>query len=149
MVVLCNMMSSGIFHSAMICSFFLPAVTYLLFVFFSVGLACSVFNLFSYGFGVCGIWYLFLPFFCHWVINETLFSFCFFVGLTKPGFRLCMYFFRFISQVWFTRLYFFSPLSQHILHLISSPFHFPPFFLHLRGLLGRELRSQTYRQCVV
>lgn len=41
---------------------------------FSVGLAFSVFNLFSYGFGVWDL--VFVSFFCHWVINETL-SFCF------------------------------------------------------------------------
>lgn len=126
-VVLCNMMSSGIFfHTAMICYFFLPAVTYLLFVFFSVGLACSVFNLFSYGFGVCGIWYLFPPFFCHWVINETLFRSVFvlaslnpasvsacisFVLFLKSGSRDCIFFLTFVSA------YFTS-------HLLSTSLHF-------------------------
>lgn len=119
------MTSSGIsLLYAMICSFLLPAVTYLLFGGFSVGLAFSVFNLFSYGFGVWDL--VFVSFFCHWVINEILFRSAFCAGLTNSGFA-CISFVLFLKSD-SRGCTFLSPLSQHILHLISSPFHFSQFF---------------------
>lgn len=107
-----------------------------------MGLAFSVFNLFSYGFGVCGIWYLFLFFFCHWVIKTLFRSVC--AGLTSS---LCVYFVLFLKSGSLGCI-FFSPLSQHItvqVHLLFTSLH---FFSHFRVSLGSELRSQIYGRVV-
>lgn len=116
------MMSSGIF---LLCNdmFFFCRWLHLLFGVFSVGLAFSVFNLFSYGFGVWDLVFVSL-FLCHWV-NETLFVLFVLVSLPVSA---CISFVLFLKSGSLGCI-FFLPLSQQItvqVHLIS--FSLPSIF---------------------